>query len=631
MSKALNLLQVEDSQSDASLIVRHLENAGYDVHSERIETAPRMRVALERQPWDAIVADYHLPQFDAPSALAVLRDTGLDIPFIVVSGAVGEDRAVAMMKAGAQDYVMKSSLTRLAPAVEREIQEAAIRREHKLADEALRAARRETERSHELLDAVFTAQMDAVIVCDTAGMVVRTNPAASAIFGFEPAGMEIAAILEKAQIPAGPGSSATKRALAGETVVHLEQRAGDRILETSSLPVRDSGSRIIGAVTIVRDISEKKRAEQRLQEAQKLQSIAVLAGGIAHDFNNILTAVSGNISLALEDCCPDCEAKLVLPAALESLQRAAGLTRQLLAYAGKGAFIRKPVSVSGVAGQAVAILVPSLPERIRVLTDFAPGLPPLPMDPGQMEQVFSNLILNAVEAIPEGQPGIVTVRTGLQGDEVSIEVSDNGCGIDTETQKRIFDPFFTTKFPGRGLGLAAVEGIVRALDGRILVDSAAGRGTRMEVILRIPKTAEPVPPAAATESAPANGYGTVLIVDDEPMIRTMAATFLKKRGVPVLEAGSGKEAIERLASDGGAVRAVLLDMAMPGMSGDAALPIIRKLRPDVRVIVSSGFQDREVQQRFSNIEACRFLPKPYTSEQLLAEILPAVSRYERTT
>lgn len=625
MSKVLSLLQVEDSESDASLVVRLLEKAGYEVHAERLETAARMRAALERQAWDAIVADYYLPQFDAPSALTVLRETGLDIPFIVVSGAVGEDRAVAMMKAGAHDYVTKGSLTRLVPAIEREIQEASVRRERKASDEALRIERRETERSHQLLDAVFTSQMDAVLVCDTAGIAIRTNPAAVAILGFDPTGMANAAILEKLRLPAGSGGSATQRALAGETVVSVEQPAAEKTFETSSSPMRDGSGKIIGAVTIVRDISEKKLAEQRLRQAQKLESIAILAGGIAHDFNNLLTAVGGNITLALEESCPDCEARTILPAALESVQRAACLTRQLLAYAGKGAFVRKPVAVSGVAGQVVAILRPSLPERIRVLTDFACDLPPLLMDPGQMEQVISNLVLNAVEAIPEGRSGSVTVRTGFEVTSVFIEVSDDGCGMDAETEKKIFDPFFTTKFPGRGLGLAAVEGIVRTLSGRIAVDSAVGSGTRITVILPISKGVASASVAAAPEADSGGGYGAVLIVDDEPMVRKMAASLLRKRGIPVLEAGTGKEAIERLTGDGGAVRAVLLDMAMPGMPGDEALPIIRKLRPDIRVIVSSGFHEHDVQEHFSNIEGCRFLPKPYTREQLLAEVLPAVA------
>jgi two-component system, cell cycle sensor histidine kinase and response regulator CckA len=539
---------------------------------------------------------------------------------------VGEDCAVEMMRAGAQDYVMKSNLLRLAPALEREIQEAAAREARRLSAEALRTERSETERSHQLLDAIFIAQTDGMVVCDTDGTIVRSNPAAFTVFGFDPTGMAIPEILGRLHVPAGPGKSVTQRALAGEMVVNQEQTGGERTLESSSLPMRGGGGEIVGAVTIVRDISERKRAEQRLQQAQKLESIALLAAGIAHDFNNILTVVGGNITLALEECCPDCEARSILPAALESVQRAAFLTRQLLAYAGNGAFVREPVSVSGAAEQAAAAQMPLLPERIRLVADVAPDLPPLLMDPGQMQQVFSNLILNAVEAIPDGQPGVVRVCASLQGNVVRIEVSDNGCGIDTETQKRIFDPFFTTKFPGRGLGLAAVQGIVRTLDGGIAVDSAVGTGTRIEVTLPVPAAALPAPPAVAVPKKVSSGYGAVLIVDDEPMIRKMAGAFLRKLGIPVLEAASGKEAIERLAREGEDVRAVLLDMAMPEMPGDAALPIIRKLRPDIRVVVSSGFQDRDVQRHFSQIEPCSFLPKPYTREQLLAEILPAVSR-----
>lgn len=628
MSKSLSILQVEDSEGDAHLIVRHLERGGYAVHSERVETAPQMRVALEKQAWDAIIADYHLPQFDAPSALGVLRHSGLDVPFIVVSGAVGEERAVALMKAGAHDYLTKSNLLRLAAALEREIEEATVRRARRQAEEDLTVAIREMQRSHQLLDAVFTAQMDAVLVYDTSAVVIRTNPVAAATLGFDPAGMKVSAILRKVGIAAAPGKCATERALEGEIVVNLEQPTPDRTFESSSLPMRDASDKIIGVVTIMRDITERKRAEQSVRQAQKLESIALLAAGIAHDFNNILTVVSGNISLAIEESCPDCETRSILPAALESVERAARLTRQLLAYAGKGAFIRRPVSASVVAAQAVENLLPSVPERIQLRTHLASDLPSIMMDPGQMEQVFTNLILNAVESIVEGQPGVVTVSTGLHENSVNIEVTDNGCGIDTETQKRIFDPFFTTKLPGRGLGLAAVEGIVRTLDGRIEVESTVGSGTRIGLRLPLPKALQPNPEAPEPEATSAAAYGGVLIVDDEPMIRKMAATFLQRRGVPVLEAANGKEAIERLTAEGGGVRAVLLDIAMPEMPGDAALAVIRKLRPDVRVIISSGFHEREVQEHLGDIEKCTFLPKPYTREQLLAHVLPLVRQGE---
>jgi two-component system cell cycle sensor histidine kinase/response regulator CckA len=626
MSKLLDILQVEDSESDALLMVRLLEKAGYDVHAKRVETASRMRAALREQVWDVIIADYHLPQLDAPSALALLHDTGLDIPFIVVSGAIGEDRAVAMMKTGAHDYLMKGNLLRLVPAVEREIQEATVRRERKLADEALRVALIETEQNHQLLDAVFAAHADAVLVSDTGSTVIRANPAAATIFGFDPTGMGVSAILESLGVVSVPARSATHRALAGETVLHLEQSAGDRTLESSASPMRSAGGKIIGAVTVVRDVTGRRLAEERMRQAQKLESIALLAGGIAHDFNNILTVVGGNVSLALDQACPDCDSSSILPVALEGVQRAAGLTRQLLAYAGKGAFVIEPVAVSIAGGQTIATLTRSFPERICVISDLAPNLPSLLMDRGQLEQVFSNLIMNAAEAIADEQPGTVTVRTALESDCIAIEVSDNGCGIDAETRQRMFDPFFSSKSTGRGLGLAAVEGIVRVMDGRILVESKVGEGTRIKVLLPIPKVVIPAHAPVAPRLPASAQYGAVLIVDDEPKVRELVSALLTKRGIPVLEASNGKEAIEKLSNEGAAVRAVLLDMAMPEMSGDVALPIIRKMRPDVHVIISSGYHDHDVQQHFSHIEKCGFLPKPYTREQLLAAILPVVSR-----
>jgi hypothetical protein len=626
MSKFLDILQVEDSESDAQLIVRLLEKAGYDVHAKRVETASRMRAALREQVWDLVIADYHLPQFDAPTALALLRDSGFDIPFIVVSGAIGEDRAVNLMKNGAHDYVMKANLVRLVPAVERELQEAVMRREGRLADEALRVARRGAEENHQLLDAVFTAHTDAVLVSDTVGVVIRANPAASTIFGFDPAGMAMESILEHLDVTPGHQRTATQRALSGETVLHLEETAGDRTFESSASPMRKSGGQIIGAVTVVRDITGRKRIEQQLRQAQKLESITLLAGGIAHDFNNILTVVGGNVSLALEQSCPDCDVHTILPAALEAVQRAAGLTRQLLAYAGKGAFVIATVSVSAAAEQAVASLSRSLPERIRITTQIAPHLPNLQMDPSQMDQLFSNLILNAVEAIPEGRDGIVNVRAALESDCIAIEVTDNGCGLDAETRQRMFEPFFSSKSPGRGLGLAAVEGIVRVLDGRILVDGVIGGGTRIKILLPVPKAVRPLATPGIAAPVSSAIYGTVLVVDDEPKVRELVNAMLTRRGIPVLEASSGKEAIERLAAEGSAVRVVLLDMAMPEMAGDVALPLIRQMRPDVHVIVSSGFHERDVQQHFSHIESCSFLPKPYTREQLLAAILPLVTR-----
>lgn len=351
-------------------------------------------------------------------------------------------------------------------------------------EQALRKALAETEEARQLLDAVFTAQTDGLIVCDPDGRIVRTNPAAAAFFGFDPAGMRLPQMLDHFHLAGGIASSVTERALHGQTTVNQEQTTGDRFIETSSAPMRDQNGRILGAVTISRDVTERKRSEELLRQAQKWESIGLLAGGIAHDFNNILTAVSGNVALALDDLGPECEpARRALRLAEDAAQRAARLTRQLLAYAGKGGFVREAISASAVAQSTLQFLRPSLPKQIEIRAELAPDLPLVEMDPSQMEQILVNLILNGAEAIGEHQSGMLTVRTGSGGRFVSVEVADTGCGMDEPTRKRIFEPFFTTKFAGRGLGLSAVQGIVRALDGEISVESSVGCGTRIQVLL----------------------------------------------------------------------------------------------------------------------------------------------------
>jgi CheY-like chemotaxis protein/anti-sigma regulatory factor (Ser/Thr protein kinase) len=313
--------------------------------------------------------------------------------------------------------------------------------------------------------------------------------------------------------------------------------------------------------------------------------------------------------------------KSVLSIAIDAVERAASLTRQLLAYAGKGAFVRQAVSVSEIAFDAVRLLRESLPKNVEVRMELASGLPTILMDASQMQLVLTNLILNAAEAIGGTQSGAVTIRTELAGDALRIEVADSGCGMDAETQSRAFDPFFTTKFTGRGLGLAAVQGIIRTLNGRIVVKSAPGQGTRVEILVPL-KAPTPVPQKDAAPDLAAARPGGVLIADDEPAIRSLAAALLKKRGIRVFEAATGKQAIECLAVHGAEIRAILLDMTMPELHGYEALPTITKLRPGIRVVVSSGYSDQEVKQHFKDMNVHSFLPKPYTGEQLLSHLLP---------
>jgi PAS domain S-box-containing protein len=261
MSEVLRVLQVEDSESDAALIVRLLERGGYEVRAERVDDLPAMTAALAAQTWDVIIADYRLPQFDAPAALEVLHEAGLDLPFIVVSGTIGEDLAVAMMKAGAHDYLMKDNLARLAPAVKREIQDARVRRERHEAEQAAGFALAAAEEHQRLLDAVFAAQTDGVFVCDANGRVIQTNPAMTALFGFDLTGMGLDEIITKVRLATDLDSCAPCHALLGETIIGAEHVTGERIVEISSAPIRDHAGAIAGAVTICHDITNRKRHE----------------------------------------------------------------------------------------------------------------------------------------------------------------------------------------------------------------------------------------------------------------------------------------------------------------------------------------------------------------------------------
>jgi len=618
-SNVLHVLQVEDSASDAALSIRVLEKAGYEIHSERVEEAAEMRSALAANSWDLIIADYRLPQFDAAAALRVLQESGQDIPFIIVSGTIGEDVAVGMMKSGAHDYLLKQNLARLVPAVERELREAWVRRERLQAERALR---RQTE--------LVNLSHDAIITADANRVITGWNAGAQEMYGWtenEVVGQVIGSLFHtECSLSVGELDEILKREgrWDGE-LIHTGRNGQKLIVESRQVLLRDPQGAPVGVLEINRDITERKRTEERLREAERAESIALLAGGIAHDFNNILTAVSGNISIALEDLCPDCQVGSVLTIALESVQRAASLTRQLLAYSGKGAFVRRPVSVSEVAKEAIHLAKPSIPKNVEIHTELPAELPSISTDPSQMQLVFTNLILNGVEAIGEKRTGQVTVRTSQEEDGVRVEVSDTGCGMDAETQKRIFDPFFTTKFVGRGLGLAAVQGIVKAMNGKIAVESEPGRGTSVRIVLPFIKTpAAPLKPGRRPEVDRKSNTGGVLIVDDEPAIRKVAAALLNKRGIAVFEAATGQQAIDCLTAHSHEIRAVLLDMTMPDLNGYEALPTIRKIRPGIHVIVSSGYSDVEVKQQFSDMQVDGMLPKPYSGEQLLEHVLAAL-------
>ncbi|HJT87976.1 MAG TPA: PAS domain S-box protein [Bryobacteraceae bacterium] len=398
---------------------------------------------------------------------------------------------------------------------------------------------------------------------------------------------------------------------------------------------RDSSGRAIGFLEINRDITERKRIEEQLRHTQKLESLGVLAGGVAHDFNNLLTGVIGNASLALDCLAPTDSTRVLLESVLDGAERAAHLTRQLLAYAGKGRFVVEPVNFSALVEEMAGLLRTTIPKNVHLRLDLAHDLPLLPVDLAQMQQVVMNLVINGAEAIPEGTEGTVIVTTRTQtldepyirqmladdgvapGDYIALEVHDSGTGMSPEVQARIFDPFFTTKFAGRGLGLSAVLGIVRGHGGALKIYSTPGRGTTFKLLF--PVTAVPALPEAAIPKPPplAAGWGTVLVVDDEEIVRRTAAAALQRAGYEVLTANDGRQAVDQFRRHRGAIRLVILDMTMPVLSGEPTLRELRSIDPAVPVILSSGYNEVEAVQRFAGKGLAGFLQKPYAARTLL--------------
>ena len=392
---------------------------------------------------------------------------------------------------------------------------------------------------------------------------------------------------------------------------------------------------LLGYIGSTVDISDRKEDELRLLQAQKLESMGVLAGGIAHDFNNLLTGILGASNLLAEtEGMPEAAAPL-LNGIATACARAADLTRQILAYAGKGRFVIEPIDVSALAHEMAELLRASVPKNVTIIESLTdkPGL--VMGDRGQLQQVIMNLVLNATESL-EGRPGKVRIssnirhydegqlKTGLvpaegdPGEYLHFKVSDEGTGMDDKVLARIFDPFFSTKSRGRGLGLSAVLGIVRGHKGGLSVQSEPGKGTTFDVILPILARADTEETDNTTNRSVvlSNGPGTMLVVDDEEMVRTVVANALSREGYHVVTADDGLQGVERYVEHAGQLVGVFLDLTMPTMNGDDALKKMREIRADVPVIVMSGYSENEVSERFGADEFLTFLQKPFTVDAL---------------
>lgn len=503
----LRALIVEDNEDDCALLVRMLRQGGFDVRHKRVDSAATLLQNLEAEPWDVVLSDYSMPGFSGTAALALVRERGLDTPFVFVSGTIGEEIAVNAMRDGAQDYLMKGNLRRLLPAIHRELQEAEVRRQH-------------------------------------------------------------------------------------------------------------------------------KNAEQRMRQLEKFEAIGRLAGGIAHDFNNVIGAIMGWAELGESEVPEGSRAARFFHQIRNHSERAAGLTRQLLAYARRQVLEPRNIDLNQLIVESKGLLEKLVGEHIDMQFALAPSVRAIRADPSQIEQVFMNLCVNARDAMPKG--GTLRIETAnaeldeeycrqhvyaRPGSYVQLSVSDTGVGMDTQTKERIFEPFFTTKEVGKGtgLGLATALGVVNQHGGSIRVESELGHGTTFYVYMPVVK-AEVENQGKPAESAMARGTEMILVADDHEGIRDTTRELLEKLGYRVVLARDGVDAVEKFEAHSNDIALVLLDVVMPRMTGPDAYAQMTQKKAAVPVIFVSGHTDHTSWLGPLLEQGALLLQKPYGPKVLAHKI-----------
>ncbi len=502
--------------------------------------------------------------------------------------------------------------------------------------------RAEEERSR-LVTAVEQAG-EMIIVTDTDGIVQFVNPAFEAVTGYsreEAIDRHIEALVK-----GGEYDEMLHRHLS-ETLGRGEiwrgrftgrKKDGSLYLADSTIsPVRDAAGDIVSYVRVERDLTDQLALEAKVQQAQKLESLGLLAGGIAHDFNNLMMGILGNADLALMDLPPEASGRYYIKEIETAAERVAKLTNQMLAYSGKGRFVVEPIDLNLLLEEMKQLQQTVISKKATLQFHLAQNLPALEADAGQVRQVVMNLITNASEAIGDSN-GAIGVTTGVveadrtslsgsylnedvpQGRYVYLEVSDTGSGMDAKTQEKIFDPFFTTKFTGRGLGLAAVLGIVRGHRGVIQVSSDPGRGSTFKILFPCVGDLAVVREEQAIMVESAGPGATILVVDDDEAVRDVLKLMLEAAGYRVLTAADGREGVSVFRQHCEEISLVLLDMTMPHMDGKEAFREMRLIRSDVWVILSSGYNELDATRQFADNGLTGFIQKPYRSSTLLTKI-----------
>jgi PAS domain S-box-containing protein len=621
MTAALKLLVVEDSENDAELLLHAIVRAGYKPTARRVETAREVEEALTQDSWDMIISDYVLPQFSGLEALKIVQRKGLDIPFIIVSGKIGEEVAVEALKAGAHDYLLKDRLTRLGPAIERELREGAQRRQRRQADTALRESE---ERYRRLVE----SSPEATFIC-AAGHFVYVNPAAVILFG----GQTPLDLIGKPYLDFVDDDY---RELVSEHI-RLTSLGADGPLMEQKMRKIDGSCVLVEVIAraisyhreqavqiICRDVTVRKSAEEQAQHGERMDAVARLAGGVANDFNNLLAVITGYAGLIRTSLPPNDKLQNDVDQITHSADRAYALTQELAMLSRKQALRPTSLNLNALIAKNQGLITRLLGEKVELHASLSPDLALMQGDVGQIENMLVNLSVRARDMMPEGGRLVLQTRNLTQedkralplnelraGDFICLLVADNGPGVPKEAQGHVFEPFYAAgdARTGAGLALATVYATVKQHGGHISYQSQEGSGSTFRIYFpRIQAAA--VPRARPTQ-------GAILLVEDEEPLREFGSVVLNRAGYQVIQASDGTEAIQLCEKEKPPISLIFTDVIMPVMSGPEMTRRLSKIYPGIPVLYTSGYTRSVVVENGSQTTDFEFLQKPYTSQELL--------------
>ena len=625
--RALRVLIVEDDAADAELAMSVLKRAGYPLAFDVIDSATDFEERLAHADYDAILCDHNLGAWTGMEALEILKKSGKDIPFLVLTAVLGDEAAVEYVKRGASDYLLKDRLERLPVALSCALRDKANR-------EALRASEAQFRRFIENLPlGVYRSTPD--------GRVQMANPALLRMLGYD-SWQELAfQNLEGEAFEAGYPRSAFCEQIEREGEARgletaWKRRDGSMVfVRESARAFRTDDGRVLYYDGIVEDVTERRRLEEELRQAQKMEAVGRLAGGVAHDFNNLLTIIMGYSDLLLERVSARDGMRPPVEEIKKAAERAASLTRQLLAFSRKQMLQPQLLDLNRLLTNVDEMLRRMIGEDIELATHLPSGLGRVKADPGQIEQVIMNLVVNSRDAMPEG--GKITIETAnvdldktyarshpgaTPGPQVMLAVSDTGMGMGAETLTHIFEPFFTTKETGKGtgLGLATVYGIVKQSAGSIWAYSEPGRGSTFKIYLpRVDKTAREAEPAKA-RSELAKGSETILVVEDEEGVRSLVCETLASHGYKVLEARGADQALTIFEQYAEPIHLLLTDVVMPQVGGKELAKRLSTVHPEAKVLYMSGYTDNAIVRHGVLEGGTPFLQKPFVPRTLVQKV-----------